>query len=288
MACSLAEALEKAHQGGYALGAFNVSDLVAFKAVAQAALKLSAPVIIESSPGETEFLGIKNLVTMAQNFRQEENFPIFLNLDHCRELSEIEKAINAGFDMVHFDGSDLPLEENVNKTKLVVSWAHPKGVIVEAEMDKITGESQPHRETPESTQAAGIYTDPNKAAGFIKDTQADILAVFVGNIHGSYNKPIKLDLERLKLIRGKTNSLFSLHGGSGIDANDLKKAIKVGGIVKINVNTDVRVAYRQALEKSLEEDPEEVKGYKYFTPVVDAVSKIVEEKIKLFGCEGKV
>lgn len=287
MAFLLAEALEKARQGGYALGAFNVCDLVAFKAVTQTAQKLSAPVIIESSPGESEFLGIKNLARLTESFRQSEDLPIFLNLDHSQLPPEIEKAVNAGFDMVHFDGSDLPLEENVNKTKMVVSWAHPKGVIVEAEMDKVTGESRPHREGPESVQAAGLYTDPERATSFIKQTEADILAVFVGNVHGSYRQPIRLDLERLKLIREKTNSLFSLHGGSGIDEADLKKAIKLGGIVKINVSTDLRAVYRKALDKSLQDDPEEVRGYKLFAPVVDAVSKVVEEKIKLFGCQGK-
>lgn len=287
MSLSLSEALKKAHQGGYALGAFNVCDTVAFKAIIQAALKLSAPVIIESSPGETEFLGAKNLVVLAGCFRKEENFPIFVNLDHCRALPEIEKGINSGFDMVHFDGSDLPFEENINKSGLVVNWAHVKGVLVEAEVDKITGQSRPHREEAESVQAAGVYTDPDKAASFIQKTQADILAVFVGNVHGSYKDPIKLDIGRLKLIRKKVSCFFSLHGGSGVDPEDLKKAIKLGGIVKINVSTDLRVAYQQALEKSLSQNPEEVRGYKIFAPVVTAISKVVEEKIKLFGSDGK-
>jgi len=287
MSLSLSEALKKAHQGGYALGAFNACDAVAFKAITQAALALSAPVIIESSPGETEFLGAKNLVALTENFCQEEAFPAFVNLDHSRALPEIEKGMVAGYDMVHFDGSDLPLEENINKAGLVVSWAHPHGILVEAEMDKITGESRPHRAEAESVQAAGVYTDPEKAASFVKKTQADLLAVFVGNVHGSYKSPIKLDLERLKLVRKKISCFLSLHGGSGVDPDDLKKAIKVGRIVKINVSTDLRVAYRQALEKSLSQNPEEVRGYKFFAPVVSAVSKVVEEKIKLFGSEGK-
>lgn len=276
----------KAQEEGFAIGAFNVGDSQMVKAVVQAAWKLSSPVIIETSSGETQFIGAKNLVSIVENYRWATGLPLFVNLDHSFSLSLVEEGLKSGYDLVHFDGSDLPLKENIGKTLDIVAWAHLQGVPVEAEIDKITGESKPHRETAESVQAAGVYTDPEKASRFVEETGADILAVFVGNVHGVYQNPIRLDFERLRLIREKVSCFFSLHGGSGIPEEEIKKAIKTGGIVKINVSTELRVAYRQALEKVLE-GSEEVAPYKLMAPVVEAVQKIVEEKIKIFGSAGK-
>lgn len=283
---NIGEVFTKAENEGYAIGAFNAGDLVMVRAIVQAAQALSSPVIIESSPGETQFLGPRNLVSLVENYREATCLPIFLNLDHSVSLTAIEEGLKSGYDLIHFDGSNLPLEENIAKTLDVIAWAHLQGVLVEAEIDKITGESRPHREAVESFQAAGIYTDPEKAARFLEKAQADILAVFIGNVHGVYKNPIKLDLERLKLIREKISAFLSLHGGSGIPEEEIKKAIKIGKIVKINVSTELRVAYRQSLEKSLSEG-EEVASYKIMEPVVEAVQKVVEEKIKLFGSAGK-
>lgn len=276
----------KASEEGFAVGAFNASDLVMVKAIVQAAQSLSSPVIIESSPGETQFFGPQNLVDMVENFRWATSLPIFINLDHSVSLSAVEEGLKAGFDLVHFDGSSFPLEENIGKTLDVVAWAHSQGVPVEAEIDKITGESRSHRETAETAQAAGVYTDPAKAAHFLKETQADVLAVFVGNVHGVYKNPIKLDLERLSLIREQLDCFLSLHGGSGVPEEEIKKAIKIGRIVKINVSTELRVAYRQALERTLA-GSEEAAPYKLMVPVIEAVQKVVEEKIKIFGSAGK-
>lgn len=283
---NIGETFSKAENEGYAIGAFNVGDLTMAKAVVQAAQTLSSPVIIESSPGETQFIGPRNLVSLVENYREATGLPIFLNLDHTVSLTTIEEGLRSGYDLVHFDGSSLPLEENMAKTLDVVCWAHLEGVLVEAEIDKITGESRPHLEEAETFQAAGVYTDPVKAANFLSEAKADILAVFIGNIHGVYKNPIKLDLERLKLIREKLSCFFSLHGGSGIPAEEIKKAIKIGKLVKINVSTELRVAYRQALEKVLAES-EEVAPYKLLEPVVEAVQKVVEEKIRIFGSAGK-
>lgn len=276
----------KAQEEGFAVGAFNAGDLVMVKAIIQAAQSLSSPVIIESSPGETQFMGAKNLVGIVENYRWATDLPLFVNLDHSLSLASIEEGLKSGYDLVHFDGSKLSFEENLAKTLDVVAWAHLQGVLVEAEIDQITGESKLHRESAESLQAAGIYTDPAKAALFANETKTDILAVFIGNIHGLYRTPIKLDLERLKLIREKVPCFLSLHGGSGIPSEEVKKAIKTGKIVKVNVSTELRLAYRQALEKALE-DSEEVAPYKLMAPVVEAVQKIVEEKIKIFGSAGK-
>lgn len=281
------EILEKARQGGYAIGAFNAGNIELVKAIVTAVQSQQSPVIIETSAGETEFLGQKNFLDVVENFRQETNLPILTNLDHGFGLEECQQAIEVGYDLVHFDGSELPYEENVKITKALVQQAHQKGILVEGEINKIPGSSSPHpTEDAESAQAAGNYTDPEQAADFVSQTGVDVLAVFVGNLHGTYRQPPKLDLERLRLIAEKIPCFLSLHGGSGLLEKDVKKAIGVGKIVKINVNTELRIAYRDTLENVLK-GSEEVAIYKIMPPVIAAVQKVVEEKIQLFGSKGK-
>lgn len=283
---NLRELFAKAQEEGFAIGAFNVSDLATIRAVVGAGQILRSPVILESSPAETQFLGAKNLISLTENFRQRTDIPIFVNLDHSVSLSAIEEGLKSGYDLVHFDGSTLDIKENLAKTQEVVAWAHLQGALVEVEIDKITGQSKLHQQSAESMQAVGVYTDPAKAADFIQKSQADLLAVFIGNVHGVYRNPIKLDLGRLRLIREKVSCFLSLHGGSGIPGEEIREAIKIGKIVKINVSTELRIVYRQALEKVLAES-EEVAPYKIMEPVIEAVQKVVEEKIRLFGSEDK-
>jgi len=280
------EILTKAKNEGYALGAFNAGDLEIVKGVIQAGVELQSPLIIEASPGEINFFGHKNFDCVIENFKKETNLPVLTNLDHALGLEEAQAGIEAGFDLIHFDGSGLSYEENIKITKVIVEEAHQKGILIEGEVDKILGSSQPHDEDAESIQATGSYTDPEKAADFIAQTGVDILAVFIGNLHGTYHQSPRLDLERLQLIAAKVPCFLSLHGGSGLDEGDVQKAIKIGKIVKVNVNTELRVAYRETIENVLR-GSEEVAIYKIMPPVVAAVQKIVEEKIRLFGSTNK-
>lgn len=240
-----------------------------------------ASLIVETSSGEMEHFGMKNFLSLIDNYRQETDLEILTNFDHGPGLEECQAAIEAGYNLVHFDGSHLPYEENVKITKILVEQAHQKGVLVEAEMDRILGESRAHLETPESIQASGSYTDPDKAAAFVAETGCDILAVFIGNLHGVYQQEPRLDLERLRLIAQKVPCFLSLHGGSGLLEDDVKEAIQIGKIVKINVNTELRLAYRTTLENVLR-GSDEVAIYKIMPPVIAAVQKVVEEKIQLF------
>lgn len=283
------EILERAKNEGWALGAFNAGGLEIAKAVVQAAKDQQSPIIIQTSAGETDHFGVKNFLNIVENLREETGLPILTNYDHGPGLEECQAAIEAGYDQVHFDGSSLPYEENVKITKLLVEQAHQKGILLEAEIDKIAGESRPHEELAESIQAQADYTDPQKAADFVKQTGCDILAVFVGNIHGTYQSAKKLDIERLRTIRTQVSQtgdcFFSLHGGSGLIKEDIEEAIKLG-VVKINVNTELRVAYRETLENVFR-GSDEVAVYKIMPPVIAAVQKVVEEKIELFGSSGK-
>lgn len=276
------EILTKAKNEGYSLGAFNAGNLEIAKAIVQAAQSQQSPVIIETSAGELEHFGLKNFLSLVENYRQELGLTILTNLDHGPGLEECQTAIEAGYNLVHFDGSALPYEENVKITRVLVEEAHQKGVLVEAELDKILGDSKNYSELPESIQASGEYTDPQKAADFVAQTGCDILAVFIGNLHGTYQQPPRLDLERLRLISEKVPCFLSLHGGSGLLEEDVKKAIQIGRIVKVNVNTELRLAYRNTLENVLR-GSDEVAVYKIMPPVVAAIQKVVEEKIQLFG-----
>jgi len=281
------EIFEKARQEGFAIGAFNAGNLEIVKAIVAAAQSQQSPVIIETSAGETEFFGPENFIDVIKNFRKQTGLPILTNLDHAPGLEEAEKGLTSGYDLIHFDGADLPYEENVKITKEVVRQAHEKDVLVEAEIDKILGSSRVYEEIAESVQATGTYSDPEKAANFIEETKADIFAVFIGNLHGVYKTPPKLDFERLKLIAQKLPCFLSLHGGSGIEEEQIKQAIKTGKIVKINVNTELRMAYRETLENILK-GSEEIAIYRLMPPVIAAVQKVVEEKIQLFGSAGKI
>jgi len=277
------QTIEQVKNRQVALGAFNAGNLELIKAIVGAAKAQQSPVIIETSAGEAAHFGIRNFLSVVENLRQETGVTILTNYDHGPGLEECQEAIEAGYNLVHFDGSKLPLEENIKITKVLVEQAHAKGALVEGEIDKILGKSIPHElEKAESVQASGNYTDPEKAAEFVAQTGIDILAVFVGNLHGTYRQPPKLDLNRLKMIAEKMSCLLSLHGGSGLLDEDVQKAIKVGQVVKINVNTELRVAYKETLENVLK-GSEEVAIYKIMPPVMAAVQKVVEEKIQLFS-----
>ena len=281
--------MTKARNEGYALGAFNAGNIEIAKAVVQAGQGKQAPLIIETSAGEADHFGMGNFLDVVENFRRETRLPILTNFDHGPGLEECQKAIEAGYSLVHFDGSELPYEENVKITKVLVEQAHQKGILIEAEIDKILGESRYSEEQAESVQAMGSYTDPAKAADFASQTGCDILAVFVGNLHGTYPTSPKLDLERLRMIRQQVRQLadcfLSLHGGSGLLGEDIQAAIKLG-VVKVNVNTELRLAFKETLENVLK-GSEEVAIYKIMPPVIAAVQKVVEEKIELFGASGK-
>ena len=282
---SAREILGKAKNEGYALGAFNAGNLEIARAIVQAGQDKQLPLIIETSAGEAEHFGMENFLDVIENFRQEAGLSILTNFDHGPGLEECQKAIEVGYNLVHFDGSGLPYEENVKITKALVEQAHQKSVLVEAEIDKIVGESRFSEEAAESVQAMGNYTDPTKAADFVRQTGCDILAVFIGNLHGTYSTPPKLDLERLQMIHQQAPCFLSLHGGSGLLPEDIQASIKLG-VVKINVNTELRIAFKETLENVLK-GSEEIAIYKIMPPVIAAVQKVVEEKIELFGSSQK-
>lgn len=287
------EWLKRAQTEKFAIGAFNAASIETLKAIVGAAKKLSSPVIIEASHGEVTFFGLNEMVVSVRAFEKDFGVPIILNLDHAPDYESCHAALEAGFDYLHLDGSKLPYEENVAQTKKIVKEAHEKGVPVEGEIDYINvlgASSADHRnESPDKVRDARYYTDPLKAKKFVEETGVDTFASFVGNVHGLYKGPKTTDLSLLKKIREALPGKFlSLHGGSGIPGDEVKEAIKLG-IVKINVNSELRVAFRDALKKTLDDSHEdEVAIYKIMPSAIEAMQKVVEEKILLFGSGGKL
>lgn len=280
--------LLKAQKEGFALGAFNAANLETIKAIVGAAVKLSAPIIIECSPGESAYIEPENFALLIKEARDKTQLPIFSNLDHGNSLEAVKIAIKAGFDMVHLDGSKLPFHENVRLTKQAVQTAQASGVVAEGELGQISGQSQIQTgKKIEDVQKEGVFTDPQEASEFVKLTGVDVLATFVGNVHGIYQGAKKLDLIRLQNIQQSTKCLLSLHGGSTIPETDIQKAISYG-VVKINVNTELRVAYKRASQQVFAGTNKEVAIYKLMPPVIEAVQKVVENKVRMFGSENKI
>ena len=281
---------DRAQKEGFAIGAFNVDNMDIFKAVCLAGKNKKSSVMLEFSQGEVSYFGLKNIVDLTVNARQEYGIPILLNLDHAKSAEDCIAAVEqAGFDDVHFDGSDLPFEKNVEETKKVVENAHKKGLLVEGEIDKISTLSEVHNEEIDLELLKKSYTDPTKAAKFVKETGVDILAAVFGNVHGIFPVQPDLDINLLSKIREAVPPcFFSLHGSSGIPADQVKTAINVGKIVKVNLNTELRVAYREAIGEELSENPEEYASYKLASDVILAVAAVVENKIDVFGSAGKI
>ena len=279
MPAKILNLFKKAQRGRWAIGQFNFSNLETLKAIVQAAEKLKSPTIVGTSEGESKFVGLEQAAALVKSYREKTKLPIILNLDHGRSFDYIKKAIDAGYDAVHFDGSGLSLEKNIQETKKVVNYARKHGVLVEGEAGVIG----------DVGKQKGVLTEPKDALRFVKETKVDSLAVAIGNLHGIEASGInpKLNLKRLREIKEKIGNIpLVLHGGSGTPEADIKKAIK-SGIVKININTELRMAYTNTLKKSFQEKPTEIVSYKYMPLVVEAVQKIVEEKIRLFGSQNK-
>ncbi len=283
----LKKIFEKARKEKWALGQFNFSNSEILKGIILAAKSLRSPLIVATSEGESSFLGLREAAALVRAAREESGLPVFLNLDHARTFQYIKEAVSAGYDTVHFDGSQLPLEENIKVTKEIAKFVHKKGILIEGEVGKISGSSELHEFTPqieEKDLAKGA-----DAQRFVRETGVDRLAVNVGTFHGISKEDEKhVDFSRLqeisRLTEGKT--FLVLHGGSAVGAEEIKKAIDLG-ICKVNVNTELRAAFTQNLRTVLAENPAEVIPYKYLPQAISAVQRIVEEKIKLFGSLNK-
>ncbi len=285
MAASLRAVFDTARRDGWAVGAFNVSNLEEVKAILQAAKALEAPVLIEASPGEAGYVGPATLRAAVTEWRAELGVQAWLNLDHAVDETKVGQAIGLGFDAVHYDGSLLDRADNIAGLRRVVPLAHRHHILVEGEPDHITGASTGHKGGLSVLQDSSQYSDPDAFQDFVAQTKVDTAAVFIGNVHGLYDEPKRLDLDRLRAIRERVSCYLSLHGGSGIPDTDVKAAV-AAGVTKVNVNSELREAFLDGLRLATKR-PKELAPYKYLPDAVDRVQQVVEAKIKLFGSAGK-
>ncbi len=290
---NLKEILNRALEEKWALPHFNISDAVTLAGICEAAKELKSPLLIGTSEGERKFIGSRQAVLMIKAYREEYGIPIFLNADHHRSLSVAEEAVNTGYDSVHIDLSASNLEDNIEKTKEVVSYAKSSAnrrtidISVEGEVGYLMTESSKiYKEVIEIPPES--LTKPEEAKRFIEETGVDRFAPAVGNLHGIAANVKKLDIARIKAIREAIGNItMVLHGGSGTPDEQIKEAIGAG-INNIHINTELRVAYSGALRKFLINNPEETTPYKFFAPVIEAIKQKTVEKIKLFGSVNKI
>ncbi len=282
---TLREYIAEAEEKKTAIGHFNISDIVGFWAIVGAVKKLNLPTIIGVSEGERDFLGIKQIKALVDSLK-ETDLPIFLNADHSYSVERIKEVVDADFDAAIIDGAEKSFEENLKMTKDSVEYKNLKNpkILIEGELGFIGKSSKILLELPENAEVSlETLTKPEEALEFVKETGVDLFAPAVGNIHGMIKggNP-KINIERIKILREVTRMPLVLHGGSGITDEEFREAIKAG-ISIIHINTELRLAYRQALQKSLSEFPDEISPYKYFRPAREAMQAVVEKRMMLFA-----
>ncbi len=283
-------AMARARAGHFALGAFNIDNQETLVAIVRAAAKKKAPVIVQASQGEVDALGLDNIRDMVDNYKAEYNVEIYINLDHSPSVTGAIAGIEAGFEFIHIDVSQArkgaDIEEIVTETRQVVEYARLTGASVESEPHYFGGGSNLFKEAIDYEVIKKTFSTPDGARGFVNATGIDTFAAAIGNLHGKFPVPKKLDIGLLEQIRQAIDCNISLHGGSGTPGHYFKEATRVG-VSKVNINTDLRVAYRNTLEKVLDENKTEYAVVKLMDKVINAVQAVVEDKIDMFNAAGK-
>jgi fructose-bisphosphate aldolase, class II len=293
-----------ARKNGYAIPALNVQNLESLKAVAEAAVEEKSPVIIAISPSVVKYAGMQYIMALAKAASQNSPVPISIHLDHGEDFEICAQCVEAGFSSIMIDGSFLSYEENIAVTKKVVAMARPKKVSVEAELGKLAGV-----EERSVAEKEAILTDPETAEDFVEKTGVDTLAVAIGTSHGAYKfkSEAKLDIARLEKISKKIAIPLVLHGASsvpqalidkackyggqlgeakGIPESEIKKAIALG-IAKVNVDTDLRLAFTGSVREVLATQPKEFDPRKILGPARESMKAVAKNKMRLFGSTGK-
>lgn len=289
--CADARALmARARAEKFAVGAFNLDNQETLIAVARAAQKTRSPVLVEVSAGEVKAIGIDNVRDMVDNYKADFGVEIYINLDHSPTVEDAIAGIEAGFEFIHIDVSqanhNASDKEIVDATKEVVQYAQFTGALVESEPHYFGGSSNVHTEAYDFDEIKKTFSTPEGASNFVGATGIDTFAAAIGNLHGSYPVPKILDLELLQQIRNAIECNISLHGGSGTPGHYFEEAVRIG-VQKININSDMRKAYRDTLERVLAENKSEYAVIKLMDEVIAAVQAVVESKIALFNSAGK-
>ena len=274
--------LKKADREKYAVGAFNANNMEIIQAIVQAAELENSPVIMQASQGAINYAGLEFISQMVKTAANNTHVPVALHLDHGTDFEQVIRCIYSGFSSVMFDGSKLPLEENIAFTKKVLEVARPLGVSVEAELGKIGGtEDDIH-----VSEREAMFTDPDEAITFVRQTGIESLAIAIGTAHGQYQGEPKLDFDRLITIKKAVQIPLVLHGSSGVPDESVKKAISLG-ICKVNIDTNIREAFVGEMRRVLDLNPTEIDPRKILGPAREATVAIIREKIRVFGSSNK-
>lgn len=268
--------LLNAQKGGYAVPAFNVHNLETVQVIVETADELRSPVILAATPGTFKYAGRDYMQAIAATAARRYAIPIALHLDHHESLEDIQKSVELGTKSVMIDASHHPFEKNIEIVKRVVDYAHAKGATVEAELGRLGGQE----DDLVVDEADSYYTDPAAAKQFVDRTGIDSLAVAIGTAHGLYKSEPKLDFDRLAEIRTVVEVPLVLHGASGIPAPDVRKCIELG-CCKVNIATELKIPFVNALKQYFQEHPEANDPRKYMEPAKQAMKQAVIEKIKM-------
>lgn len=289
--CQKARAtMQRARDEHFALGAFNLDNQETLISVAKAAKNKNAPVLVEVSKAEVDALGLDNVRDMVDNYKADYGLEMYINLDHSPSVEDAIEGIEAGFEFIHIDISqanhDATEEQIIAETRKVVYAAKLTGALVESEPHYFGGSSNLHTEAINYEEIKKTFSTPEGAQNFVNQTGIDTYAAAIGNLHGAYPVPKVLDTELLQRVRQAVTCNISLHGGSGTPEHYFIEAVKIG-VTKVNINSDMRIAYRKTLEKVLKENPSEFAVIKLMDEVIDAVQAVVESKIDMFNSTGK-
>ena len=301
------EMFEKSMNEGFAIGAFNINNMEILQGIVDAAQRQNSPVILQASSGAIKYARIKYLMKMVEAAVEETTIPIAIHLDHGADFETCKVCIDNGFTSVMIDGSKYSFEENIEITKKVVEYAHERGVVVEAELGQLAG----IEDDVNVSEADAKYTDPDQAKEFVERTGCDSLAIAIGTSHGAYKfkGEAKLRMDILKEVKEKIpNTPIVLHGASTVIPelvetcnkyggdipgakgvpDDILHTASISGVSKINVDTDLRLAFTGEIRKALSENPSAFDPRKYLTPAREKIAEVVEHKIKdVFGSANK-
>lgn len=274
---SLDELFEK-YDGKRAIGSFNVHCLEMLPAMLEGAKEIDAPIIIQTSLGTAEYIGFDLLVSTIETLSERLDVDVCLHMDHCKDIEALKKAINVGYTSVMYDGSSLPLEENIKNTRVVVEYAHANNVSVEGEVGTIGGAE----EGIVVSEEAAIYTDPEDAYKFVRETGVDAIAVAIGTIHGQYKSKAQINFELLEELSTNMNNVgIVLHGGTGVSDEDMRRCV-AQGMKKVNVGTELNKSYIEEVNKTFSTATPLTSLRKLLLPANNRIKDIVTEKSALF------
>ena len=284
---SLKDYFIQAKKEKWALAQFNFSCAEQLQGIVEAGVGAKSPLLIGTSEGDASFFTPSLAVNLVAFWKKETDLPIFLNFDHGKSYEVLESAAQAGYDALHFDGSRFPIEENINIAKQVVALARKHHIsVVEGEFSEVPGGHSDLHNQDAPVLTDQDYTNPAVAQDFVKKSGVDTLAVMVGTLHGIFKTTQPLNIQRLREIALHGIQFLVLHGGSGTPEQELKQAIQEG-VVKINVSTDLRIAFTNALKETMQENPEEIAPYTILPKSVAAVKQAAQRWIETVGSANK-